>query len=240
MKKSFLIIVFIYYSMIVFCQEKSLIHIYNEKQDLYKAYSKTAKKNYSWIINGTPIKYFTNIYNVKIIETGIFDTIIFKEIYKRGKTIHNRNVCFRFFDIFAKTKYDTIKTLILCKFRNNHNYKIGQIFPGHFEMYSLDTMETKKTIIFKAINKKSTDTLYLNVIWTGLDYMIYSDTTINVLIPNDKLDESLLQKIQLNKKTRIVNNDDIIFNIYYQYLHAEKLEIIYDFENEKYKLKLVN
>jgi len=224
--------------MIVFCQEKSLIHIYNEKQDLYKAYSKTAKKNYSWIINGTPIKYITNIYNVKINESGVFDTIIFKEIYKREKAVHDRNVCFRFFDIFTKTKYDTIKKLILCKFRNNHNYKIGQIFPGHFEMYSLDTMETKKTIIFKAINKKTIDTLYLRVKWS--DYSISSDTTINVLLPNDKLQESFLQQIQLNKKSRIEINDDIIFNIYYQYLHAEKLEIIYDFEKEKYKLKLVN
>lgn len=213
---------------------QAFLHISEEKQYPYDIETKNAKKIYTWFFNSQPIKYKTAIYNIKVNTPYQLDTICLQQIFKRTDILNKKR----------RTVYDTSKVIILCKFRANHNYKLGQIFPGHFEIYSLDTLETEKHISLKLTHNKNRDTLYM--LSGVIQQKIYSDSIINFSKSNDKLKDSFIEDISLNKTKREFFRDEstpienTLFRINFNFLHAEKLEIEYNCETGKYRVKLLN
>ncbi|MCW3084737.1 MAG: hypothetical protein JWP12_2103 [Bacteroidetes bacterium] len=224
---------------------QAIFNVREETAYPYDGYTKESQQQDTWYINGAEIKYKTGSYPVKVDPPGMFDTIRRRQIYQHTnagivKWLPDTKKRTR---IIPKKTMDTTNTIILCKLREQHNYKLGQIFPGHFEMYSLDTFETKKSIVFKVKNKKPGDTLYVYANYKH--YKVYSDTLFQILDPNEKLEESSIEQIELSYKEKQLDVRDgswgmPVLDFYYQFLHAETLEIEYDAESKKYQLKLVN
>ncbi len=227
-----------------YSQTQAFIHIKEDNTYPANIFTKTAQKQYSWIFNGKNIEYRTGQYSIPIHNSDQFDTIIFQQRYKHTGTVYrNRNIFDKYIHRLRRPTYDTIKTIILCKFRENHNYKLGEIYPrGYFDLFSLDTLQTRKTFTIRVINKTGIDTLYLND--TYPKRKIFSDTTITISNINEKLEQNFLQHILLeNVKSRPDDFDPRKINgfeFYYNYLHADNLEIIYDCATKKYNLKLLN
>ena len=220
---------------LAFCQQ-AFINVFEEHTYPSDAYTTVAQKQYTWTFNGKTIKYKTGKYSIPIKNDDQFDTIKFQKVYE----LINQNLNDK-----TTNKYDTTTTTILCKFRADHNYKLGQLLPGHFEIYSLDTFESKTNVILKVINNKKKDTLYFYN--TYPQHKAFSDTIITIMNKNERLSESFRQHIELSKNDRAiwfnesgsaVPNDDI-FELYYNFLHAENLEIEFDAITNKYKLRLV-
>jgi len=94
------------------------------------------------------------------------------------------------------------------------------------------------------MNKKDNDTLYLDASYS--EHKILSDTIIAISTINEKMEQSFIEHVEFSKTKREVVRDgpgtsrNNIFELYYNYLHAENLEIEYDFKTKKYKLKLLN
>jgi hypothetical protein len=237
MKKLISILIIIFLSKTIYSQQQAFIDIYEEIAYPQNSFTKTAQKQYTWIINGTTINYKTGKYAIKVNPQNQFDTIQFRNISKI-KNIIRRN---------RRTSYDTSTTMILCKFKVNHNYKLGQLFPGDFQIYSLDTLETKKTIVFKTINKPNNDTLFLEAWYQYPAIKVYSDTTITIFMANEKMEQSFLEHIEFRgNKPDMLLYDGIpipqnnFFELSFNYLHAERLEIEYNFATKQYVIKLLD
>jgi len=138
MQRLIIILILLPFSARVYSQRAAFINIYEESSYPYNEFTKTAQKQYTWTFNGKIIKYKTGKYEIIINKSDQFDTIQFQNIYKRTD----------FISPDGHVTYDTSTITILCKFRENHNYKLGQIFPSHFEIYALDSFETKKNFCF--------------------------------------------------------------------------------------------
>jgi hypothetical protein len=218
----------------VYGQGSAFIFIEEEHNYPADEHTKIAQKQYTWIINGKPIKYKTGKYEIKINPAGQFDTIRFQNIKTSTSTLRSGR----------KVRYDTAITVILCSFRKDHNYNLGQIYPGHFEFFSLDTFETRKSFTLKTVNKSSTDTLYLDTRYSC--HSIFSDTAITIATANELMNQSFVEYITLDSNKRSytcygpVLPDATVFHISYLYLHAENIEIEYDFATKAYRLRLVN
>ncbi len=232
----------------VMVSAQAIFNVREETAYPYDEHTEQSKQQDTWYINGTGIKYKTGSYPVKVNAEGVFDTIRLRKIYIQ-QTVSMYDWPFdkkkkKYLPPPSKIISDTANIIILCKLREQHNYKLGQIFPGHFEMYSLDTFETRKSIVFKVKNKKQGDTLHLYVGYK--EYKIHSDTIIQIIIRNDNMEESSLEYVSLFDKTREAASygkgmySEPLLNLYYQFLHAENLEIEYDAESKKYQLKLLN
>ncbi len=212
----------------------AFLHINEEQKYPYEEFTKIAQKHYQWTINGQVLKYKNGVYTINVNPASQFDTIVFQRTFQRtGKITTDR-----------KRIFDTTRITMLCKFRANHNYKLGQIFPGDFEIYSLDTFETKKNISVKLIHKNNSDTLYLQT-WYP-EQIVFSDTSINLSAANEKMEQSFAQHIVLNRNKTILFCDgtpiqkNAAFDLYFNFMHAENLEIVYDFETAKYVVKILN
>lgn len=215
-----------------FSQKHAFINIFEEQTYPAQAFSTIAKKQNTWTFNGKEIKYKTGTYTIPINPKDQFDTIRFQSI----SLTQDPNL--------GINKNDTVTKVILCKFRENYNYKLGQLLAGHFEIYALDTFETQTNIILKVRNNKNKDTLYVYNSYP--QRKIFSDTTLTILNKNEKMEQSFLQHIELSKADREIWFDeskpnihsDDIFEFYYNFLHAENLEIDFDASTNKYKLRL--
>ena len=236
MKQLLILLIIIFPFKTTYAQQQAFIHIYQEIAYPENLFTKTAQKQFTWTINGTVINYKTGEYSIKVNPNNQFDTIQFQDIQKMKTNILR----------LKHVAYDTSTTMILCKFRANHNYKLGQLFPGDFQIYSLDTLETKKIIVFKTINKSTHDTLYLDAWYQYPAIKIYSDTTITISMPNKKMEQSFLEHIELSStKTEIqhgksATSKNNLFEVSFNYLHAETLEIEYNFATKQYAIKLNN
>ncbi len=246
MQKLITILFFLSFSSQAFSQRQAFIHIYEDNTYPANEFTKTAQKEYTWIFNGKVIKYKSGKYEIKINSPDQFDTIIFQKRHKRTGTIYiYKNIFDKYIHRLKRPTYDTVQTLILCKFRENHNYKLGQILPrGYFDLFSLDTLQTRKKITIKVINKTGKDTLYVDTPFP--ERKIFSDTTVTISNINEKIEQNFLQYIVAgNRKSNWMLDDSDIprnkaFELYYNYLHADNLEIEYDFATKKYKLRLLN
>ena len=221
-----------------FSQSHAFIHIFEEHTYPAEAYTIIAQKNYTWTFNGKEIKYKTGKYDILLNDKDLFDTIKFQKITDRT----DQNAL----NDQPKNRRDTTTTIILCKFRENHNYKLGQLLAGHFEIYNLDTFETRTNILFKVINNKNKDTLYIYNSYP--QRKLFSDTTVAILNKNERMEQSFLQHIELSKTEREIWFDESgkgspknnIFELNFNFLHAENLEIEFDLATNKYKLRLLN
>ncbi|MGL4597539.1 MAG: hypothetical protein ACRCYO_08430 [Bacteroidia bacterium] len=215
-------------------RQYAFLHIEEEQKYPYEDFTKNAQKHYTWIINGEKIKYKNGVYTINVNPVAQFDTIVFQHIFQREDIVRKDR----------KRVVDTSRITILCKFRANHKYKLAQILPGDFEIYSLDTFETKKNISVKLIHKNNSDTLYLQT-WYP-EQVVFSDTTINLSAANEKMEQSFAQHIVLNRNktilfcNRIPIQKNVAFDLYFNFMHAENLEIVYDFETAKYVVKILN
>jgi hypothetical protein len=227
-------------------KSQALLNIYEETSYPYDENTKEAKEQFTWTINGTTLKYKTGSYKIKVNGQNSFDTIILQTtslrtdpniaFYDKDKKIDKLKIK------KAKKHLDTIATTIVCKLKDLHNYKLGQVFPNHFEIYSLDTFETRKDIVFKVTNKKKNDTLYCYIGYK--EYQILSDTTINFFESNEKMERSFLANILLTKTKRKYvcyegKPSKGIFELNFQFLNAEKIEVEFNCESGEYYLKLL-
>ncbi|MCF8298799.1 MAG: hypothetical protein K9J13_14720 [Saprospiraceae bacterium] len=231
-KYSILILILVFNVCHSYSQEFAIFYINEETDYPYRKFTKEAKKQYTWVINGTEIKYKTGRYKIPVNSSHAFDTIYFKNILSKDDVI--------FTD--GRVIYDTLKIQILCKLKANHNYSLSQIFPGNFEIYSLDSLCVEKSIIFKTINKQNSDTLYF---FFNEYNKIFSDTILNLSTSNNKLRESFVNDFALYRNSLFSRffeskNNTKLYSLSFLYLHSETLEIIYDFKTNKYKLKIVD
>lgn len=209
-------------------------HFFIEEENKYPLdkYTKIAKSQYTWIINGVAIKYATGQYDIPTHTRQAFDTIVFQDIHSKYGVVSKR----------GKTIKDTTRRIILCKLRNNHNYKLGQIYPGDFEIYSLDTFCSKLSVNFTLSNKVDNDTLYF--VGCGSQVLVKSDTTFSVVNSNQKMGLSFTSEIQLVNRWGeiwfdgpIVPNDDV-FSVSFLFLHEETLGIQFDYTTKKLLLRI--
>ncbi|MGZ4056355.1 MAG: hypothetical protein ACXVPU_09105 [Bacteroidia bacterium] len=233
MKRSIIIAIILTFSLnSAFSQKQAFVHVFEEHTYPAEAYTTIAQKKYTWTFNGKEIKYKTGKYAIPINSGDQFDTIKFQAISEKQDPIR------------GISKNDTAIKVILCKFKENHNYKLGQLLAGHFELYALDTFETQTCITLKVRNNKSKDTLYIYNSYP--QRKVFSDTTLTILNKNERMEQSFLQHFELSKLDREIwfdeskpgiHNDDIV-DFYFNFLQAENLEIEFDASANKYKLWL--
>lgn len=91
-------------------------------------------------------------------------------------------------------------------------------------------------------NKKKNDTLYCYIGYK--EYQILSDTTINFSESNEKMEKSFLANILLTTTKRKYvcfggGPSKDIFELNFQFLNAEKIEVEFNCESGEYNLKLL-
>ena len=219
-----------------FGQKTAFINIFEEHTIPADGHTTIAQRDYTWAFNGKTLKYKTGKYEIPIKNSDQFDTIKFRKAYQVADLSCDKNK--------KPVKYDTATTVILCKFRADHNYKLGQLIPGHFELYSLDTFESKTNVIVKVINNKKKDTVYIYD--TYPQRKAFSDTSVTILDNNERLMASCRQHIEFTKTERAIwfnesasaTPQDDVFDLYYNFLHGEDLAIEFDASTNKSKISI--
>ena len=209
-----------------------------EKDYPYNEPAKDAKKEYTWFINNTSIKYLSGDYSIPARSEG-FDTIIFRSINekvhylrkegkRRAKKVRSR---------------DTTEVKTICNFREGNKYSLSQLFPNQFRIFSLDTFNIEKNIVINIENFNGEDTLFLNI--DDNYFSVFSDTNITYFSNNEGMKENFASHISLKNwrprlSRRIESRPPVktFLDLNYLFLHGEELEIVIDLETIKSRVSV--
>ena len=219
-----------------YSQDKAYIIIKKNREHPFDEYNKIARRNnYTWKINNSIIRYKDGKYEIKINKTGTVDTIVFSSTFIESPPfVKIRKILFFKFEERQK-KIDTINTLVFCKFQPDHTYKITLgTHRNEFELFSIDSIETKKEIVFNLKNIIKNDTFHLVAYCPP--YEIHSDTTIHINYTSVEWQENTQQYIGLTKDLMPYGISHYEFEFKIQFLHSELFFIDYDCKTKKYSL----
>ena len=180
---------------------------------------------HDWIINGQEFQFSHDTIEIQINTTG-FDTI-----------------CFKFWE------QDTIWRNSISKFKKGEYYKIREIPCTDYDIVSSDTSEhTAHKVRFVAENYSGNDTIaglggwvLTEPIFTNISTEFIEART-SLLCANTRRKINVMQfepGIYSLNKSIYVNGGIELLKFYFQFIHNEKLEVIYNFETKKYIVKIL-
>jgi hypothetical protein len=178
-----------------------------------------------WIINGQEILFSHDTIKIKINDIG-FDTISFKF-----------------------WKQDTVWRKSIAKFKSDKYYNIREIPCTDYDIVSSDTSEhTKHEVRFIVKNYMENDTIAGLGGWvltrpiTTNKFTEFIEARTSGMCANTRRQIKIMQfkpGLYCLNRSMFVEGGNKLFEFAFQFIHNEKLEVIYNHKTKMYKVKII-